>query len=102
VNFFCLLQPPPESTVVVKIGLHCNGCIDRIKRTAHKIKGNFLSMQLTTTLCFLSLACHACMQQYIHGVVMRCHGCWKLIEKEMTLFAPGPGGLIHHTRELQV
>uniref|UniRef100_A0ACD5X2D5 Uncharacterized protein n=1 Tax=Avena sativa TaxID=4498 RepID=A0ACD5X2D5_AVESA len=32
-------EPPPESTVVVKIGLHCNGCIDRIKRTAHKIKG---------------------------------------------------------------
>ncbi|VAI40729.1 unnamed protein product [Triticum turgidum subsp. durum] len=29
----------PESTVVVKIGLHCNGCIDRIRRTAHKIKG---------------------------------------------------------------
>ncbi|KAI4986916.1 hypothetical protein ZWY2020_019546 [Hordeum vulgare] len=29
----------PDSTVVVKIGLHCNGCIDRIKRTAHKIKG---------------------------------------------------------------
>ncbi|EMS60631.1 hypothetical protein TRIUR3_14720 [Triticum urartu] len=28
-----------ESTVVVKIGLHCNGCIDRIRRTAHKIKG---------------------------------------------------------------
>ncbi|XBH74975.1 hypothetical protein VPH35_101814 [Triticum aestivum] len=29
----------PETTVVVKIGLHCNGCIDRIRRTAHKIKG---------------------------------------------------------------
>uniref|UniRef100_A0ACD5XKE5 Uncharacterized protein n=1 Tax=Avena sativa TaxID=4498 RepID=A0ACD5XKE5_AVESA len=32
-------EAPPELTVVVKIGLHCNGCIDRIKRTAHKIKG---------------------------------------------------------------
>jgi hypothetical protein len=91
--------------VVVKIGLHCNGCIDRIKRTARKIKGNFSSMQpTTTTLCFslYHAAGHACMQQYIHGVVMRCHGCWKLIEKEMTFFTPGPGGLIHHMRELQV
>ncbi|KAL6638312.1 hypothetical protein ACP70R_025884 [Stipagrostis hirtigluma subsp. patula] len=29
----------PESTVVLKIRMHCNGCIDRIKRKAQKIKG---------------------------------------------------------------
>ncbi|XP_062213095.1 heavy metal-associated isoprenylated plant protein 3-like [Phragmites australis] len=32
-------KEPPESTVVLKIRLHCNGCTDRIKRTAQKIKG---------------------------------------------------------------
>ncbi|XP_078175068.1 uncharacterized protein LOC144568570 [Carex rostrata] len=33
------LKEVPESTVVLKIRLHCEGCIERIKRTIHRIKG---------------------------------------------------------------
>ncbi|CAL9757864.1 unnamed protein product [Musa acuminata subsp. burmannicoides] len=32
-------KPPAVSTVVLKIRLHCDGCIQRIKRRIHKIKG---------------------------------------------------------------
>ncbi|XP_073008585.1 heavy metal-associated isoprenylated plant protein 3-like [Typha latifolia] len=32
-------KKPKESTVVLKIRLHCEGCIDRIKRRIQKIKG---------------------------------------------------------------
>ena len=32
-------MPPPESTVVLNIQLHCKGCTDRIKRKANKIQG---------------------------------------------------------------
>ncbi|CAL9176004.1 unnamed protein product [Musa hybrid cultivar] len=32
-------KPPASSTVVLKIRLHCDGCIQRIKRHIHKIKG---------------------------------------------------------------
>jgi len=32
-------MPPPESTVVLNIQLHCKGCADRIKRKANNIKG---------------------------------------------------------------
>ncbi|OAY81688.1 hypothetical protein ACMD2_22926 [Ananas comosus] len=32
-------KEPPESTVMLKIRLHCEGCIDRIKRRIYKVKG---------------------------------------------------------------
>eukprot|EP00258_Populus_trichocarpa_P044438 XP_024460457.1 heavy metal-associated isoprenylated plant protein 5 isoform X4 [Populus trichocarpa] len=32
-------KPPPESTVVLKIRLHCEGCISKIKKIISKIKG---------------------------------------------------------------
>ncbi|CAN6323876.1 unnamed protein product [Urochloa humidicola] len=32
-------KEPKEETVTLKIRLHCEGCIDRIKRRIHKIKG---------------------------------------------------------------
>ncbi|KAL6640983.1 hypothetical protein ACP70R_019164 [Stipagrostis hirtigluma subsp. patula] len=32
-------KEPKEETVTLKIRLHCNGCIDRIKRRIYKIKG---------------------------------------------------------------
>jgi hypothetical protein len=31
--------PSVQETVTLKIRLHCEGCIDRIKRRIHKIKG---------------------------------------------------------------
>ncbi|CAL9078448.1 unnamed protein product [Musa textilis] len=32
-------KPPPVSTLVLKIRLHCDGCIHRIKKNIYKIKG---------------------------------------------------------------
>uniref|UniRef100_A0A8R7RF97 HMA domain-containing protein n=1 Tax=Triticum urartu TaxID=4572 RepID=A0A8R7RF97_TRIUA len=34
-------KEPKEETVTLKIRLHCDGCIDRIKRRVNKIKGQF-------------------------------------------------------------
>lgn len=32
-------KPPTESTVVLKIELHCDGCIQRIRKIIYKMKG---------------------------------------------------------------
>lgn len=35
------MQQAPLTTVVLKVALHCQGCIDRIRNTVSKTKGRF-------------------------------------------------------------